>query len=148
MAINHLRLPSGGQAPPPHTHTHPGALYSWGAGQCGRFGHGDESKQLLPKRVDALSSVKASVDAEHLASGAGEARLAELEAAAEQARAASSLAATIESSDIARLRVSLVAARAASVDAEHLASGEARLVELEAAAEQARAASSAAREAA
>lgn len=35
-----------------------GALYSWGAGQCGRLGHGDESKQLLPTRVDALSSVK------------------------------------------------------------------------------------------
>ena len=59
MATNHLRLPSGGQATPhtaTHPPTHPGALYSWGAGQCGRLGHGDESKQLLPKRVDALAA--------------------------------------------------------------------------------------------
>lgn len=31
-----------------------GALYSWGAGQCGRLGHGNEEKQLVPKRVQGL----------------------------------------------------------------------------------------------
>lgn len=34
--------------------TSEGELYSWGAGQCGRLGHGNEDKQLEPKRVQAL----------------------------------------------------------------------------------------------
>ena len=56
-----------------------------------------------------------------------------LEVAAEQARAADSLAAAMKSNDTARLRESLVAARAASVDAALLASGDARLAWLVAA---------------
>ena len=31
-----------------------GAIYSWGEGEDGRLGHGDQQKQLLPKRVEAL----------------------------------------------------------------------------------------------
>ena len=31
-----------------------GELYTWGRGDCGRLGHGDEADQLAPKRVEAL----------------------------------------------------------------------------------------------
>jgi hypothetical protein len=34
-----------------------GALYSWGHSKSGRLGHGDESVQMLPKRVEALNRV-------------------------------------------------------------------------------------------
>jgi len=32
-----------------------GALWSWGGGGNGRLGHGDEQKQLLPKKIEALA---------------------------------------------------------------------------------------------
>ena len=32
-----------------------GALWSWGNGYYGRLGHGDEQRQLLPKKVEALA---------------------------------------------------------------------------------------------
>jgi len=35
-----------------------GALFSWGAGQCGRLGHGDEESQKAPLRVAGLQAVK------------------------------------------------------------------------------------------
>ena len=34
--------------------TSSGAVYSWGDGDSGRLGHGDESEQLVPKRVEAM----------------------------------------------------------------------------------------------
>ena len=34
--------------------TNAGALYSWGSGDSGRLGHGDQTDSLLPKRVEAL----------------------------------------------------------------------------------------------
>jgi len=34
--------------------TSSGAVYSWGDGDSGCLGHGDESEQLVPKRVEAL----------------------------------------------------------------------------------------------
>ena len=38
-----------------------GKLYSWGAGQCGRLGHGDEESVKVPKKVDALERDKIEV---------------------------------------------------------------------------------------
>ena len=32
-----------------------GAVWSWGAGGGGRLGHGDQQRQLLPKKVEALA---------------------------------------------------------------------------------------------
>ena len=32
-----------------------GAVWSWGDGFSGRLGHGDEQRQLLPKKVEALA---------------------------------------------------------------------------------------------
>ena len=32
-----------------------GAVWSWGAGGGGRLGHGDEQRQLLPKKVEAFA---------------------------------------------------------------------------------------------
>ena len=37
--------------------TSDGAVYTWGRGDYGRLGHGDEDNQHTPKRVDALASV-------------------------------------------------------------------------------------------
>ena len=31
-----------------------GELFTWGNGECGRLGHGDEAEQFEPKRVEAL----------------------------------------------------------------------------------------------
>ena len=33
-----------------------GALWSWGGGGEGQLGHGDEQRQLLPKKVEAFAS--------------------------------------------------------------------------------------------
>lgn len=38
-----------------------GKLYSWGAGQCGRLGHGDEESVKVPKKVEALERDKIEV---------------------------------------------------------------------------------------
>ncbi|XP_013183359.2 probable E3 ubiquitin-protein ligase HERC2 [Amyelois transitella] len=35
-----------------------GHLYTWGMGEYGRLGHGDDTTQLLPKMVEALSSLR------------------------------------------------------------------------------------------
>ena len=43
--------------------TSSGAVYSWGRGDCGRLGHGDEDDQLLPKRVEGLQERVCSVAA-------------------------------------------------------------------------------------
>jgi alpha-tubulin suppressor-like RCC1 family protein len=32
-----------------------GALWSWGSGERGRLGHGDQQRRLLPKKVEALA---------------------------------------------------------------------------------------------
>ena len=39
--------------------TKDGELFTWGEGQYGKLGHGDETNQRTPKRVDALVGVKA-----------------------------------------------------------------------------------------
>ena len=36
--------------------TSDGAVYTWGSGQDGKLGHGDENNQRTPKRVEALAS--------------------------------------------------------------------------------------------
>ena len=35
--------------------TESGAVYSWGGGEFGELGHGDEEAQLLPRRIEALA---------------------------------------------------------------------------------------------
>lgn len=40
-----------------------GALYSWGCGNYGQLGHGDERNQRLPKRVEVLQERVRSVAA-------------------------------------------------------------------------------------
>ena len=50
------------------TLTADGAVWSWGDGEEGRLGHGDEQNQLLPKKVDALAGrrvVAVSAGGEH-----------------------------------------------------------------------------------
>ena len=45
-----------------------GAVWSWGYGEQGRLGHGDQQNQLLPKKVEALAGQRAvavSAGAEH-----------------------------------------------------------------------------------
>ena len=43
-----------------------GALFSWGAGQCGRLGHGDEESQKAPLRVAGLQAhARTHTRAEH-----------------------------------------------------------------------------------
>ena len=45
-----------------------GAVWSWGVGTWGRLGHGDEQRQLLPKKVEALAGqrvVTVSAGSEH-----------------------------------------------------------------------------------
>ena len=32
-----------------------GSVWSWGSGDYGKLGHGDEQRQLLPKKVEALA---------------------------------------------------------------------------------------------
>ena len=40
-----------------------GELYTWGDGNDGRLGHGDEAPQLTPKRVEGLHGVKVAAAA-------------------------------------------------------------------------------------
>jgi alpha-tubulin suppressor-like RCC1 family protein len=37
-----------------------GELFSWGCGEYGRLGHGDDRNQLSPKRVEALQGIRVS----------------------------------------------------------------------------------------
>ena len=36
-----------------------GSVWSWGEGGCGRLGHGDEQRQLLPKKVELFAGRRA-----------------------------------------------------------------------------------------
>jgi hypothetical protein len=38
-----------------------GELYSWGSGLNGRLGHGDDTEQLLPKKIEFFSKIKQKV---------------------------------------------------------------------------------------
>ncbi|EOD32345.1 hypothetical protein EMIHUDRAFT_631926 [Emiliania huxleyi CCMP1516] len=40
-----------------------GAVWSWGDGDDGRLGHGDEQRQLLPKKVEAFAGQRVAVSA-------------------------------------------------------------------------------------
>ena len=41
--------------------TKDGELFTWGEGQYGKLGHGDENDQETPKRVEALVGVKVTI---------------------------------------------------------------------------------------
>ena len=38
-----------------------GALWSWGAGALGQLGHGDEQRQLQPKKIEAFAVLAAAL---------------------------------------------------------------------------------------